>query len=545
MKNVILAFALIPALVILLNKPSFIRYLWLTIPYSSVMVGLMFSQGFDACNKLQNHSFKKFAKLFLSCLIFSMVIFALPMVVSGTAYIFMAPLWPKSDAHYDYLWFTANPNIEKQKLFDKYYGSDARAWNFLTNNMGDHDRVATFETRIYYIKNSSYKAMFFLDNKEAEKLYQIHDINETISFLKQNNVKFFFERANEEEKELFSKLPLTKFLSTPQFPIVFEDGSSKVYKIGNFTTDPIVDSTALAYIAPSGWANVMEIDGHVVRSVIRNSNAPRLYVATPQLMNVTITYLDKGHGKLITNLYNPYNQIWLYDHNVIKKENSGEWRIREFLIPMDVERGFVELGLFAEGEDFVIKSIKVDYAESNNRAALNSSFYLTKDRRDSVSFVDDLDLSNISNLIPTVSYIGSWESKSFNGIPIKVGQRSQDGKKFADITINNIDMNKDQTNLTLSYVDQGFDNLELYQLMDVSLADAFFLQKSKGGSWLNIANIFLTNSGEIKSAKLQIYPNKSIFKDRIYLILVNPNYNKFWTEGTNYGEHAIYDIVIY
>lgn len=232
MKNVVLIFALIPSLLIILNKPSFIRYLWLTMPYNAVIVGWMFSQGFDICNKLRYDLLTRFIKSSISLLIITMSIFALPMIISGNAYVFMVPIWSKLDVHEDYLWYTKNPNMNEQLLLDKYYGNDAHAWKFLNDNMGNDDRVATFETRIYYIKNSNYRAIFSLDNKESEKLYNIYDINKTISFMQHNHIKFFFERNDEGEKEMLNRLPLTKFLGSYYFPIIYEKGGSKIYNIG-------------------------------------------------------------------------------------------------------------------------------------------------------------------------------------------------------------------------------------------------------------------------------------------------------------------------
>jgi hypothetical protein len=248
MKNVILIFALIPSLLIILNKPSFIRYLWLTIPYSAVMVGWTFSKGFDLCDKLRYDLFARFIKLSLSLMIIAMLVFALPMIIGGSAYVFIVPMWSKLDTHEDYLWYTKNPNMDKQLLLDRYYGDDAYAWNFLNNNMGNNDKVATFETRIYYIKNSNYNAIFSLDNKESERLYNIYDINKTISFMKQNRIKFFFERNNEEEKEMFNRLPLTKFLGSSYFPIIYEKGGSRIYNIGPLSNNDTKES--MTFILP-------------------------------------------------------------------------------------------------------------------------------------------------------------------------------------------------------------------------------------------------------------------------------------------------------
>lgn len=364
MKPVILAFTFIPSLAIILNQPSFVRYFWLTMPFVSVIVAWMFLQGFEACKRLRYHLFINPAKLFkviLLVLLSAMIIFTLPVSISGYAYSFIVPFWPKLNQSngYDYMWYTRHPNVNKQSLFYKAYGTDAHAWKWLNNNMEYGDRVATYETRIYYILDADYKAIFSLDNMEAQELYQINGMNKAISFLQHNHVKYFFKRSEEieEQKELFDPLPLRKFLSSPWLPLVFESGLSKIYKVGPLAIDPIVVNTSLAYIGPKGYSDVKELDGVVTRSVISGSTSPRLYVVASDLMKVNITYLDKGHGSLALNVYDPYNNSWLYDYGKVKKEDSGEWRSYEFLAPI-CERGFVEFGLHAYYENFTISKIE-------------------------------------------------------------------------------------------------------------------------------------------------------------------------------------------
>jgi len=378
-KAVILAFALIPSLAIILNQPSFIRYFWLTMPFVSVIVAWTFLRGFEACKRLQHHLFINPAELFkgiLSALLSAMLIFALPVSISGYAYCFIVPFWPKPDQSngYDYMWYTRHPNVDKQTLFYKAYGTDAHAWEWLNNNMEYGDRVATYETRIYYTMNADYEAIFSLDNMEAQELYQIGDMNRAISFLQDNHVKYFFRRTEEieEQMELLNQLPIRKFLSSPRLPLVFESGSSKIYKVGPLAIDPVVVDPSLAYIGPNGWSDMGEIEGVVTRSVIPGSTSPRLYVVASDLMKVNIHYLDRGQGSLTINVHDPYSKRWIHNYEVIKKEDAGEWKCHELQVPIDTRRGFVELGLYAEGENFAISKICVDCVEFEGKVTLTS-----------------------------------------------------------------------------------------------------------------------------------------------------------------------------
>jgi len=370
-KLLIVTFVFIPLLAMILNTPFFIRYFWLVMPYISVIVGYMFIRGFEGCN-IDVLLVRRCLKAILLILLSAMAIFASFPAISGYAYTFVAPSWPKNEVSYDYLRYTMNPNMDRGFLLNLAYGSDALAWQWLNNNLRQGDRVATFESRIYYIKNADYKTLFFLDNMEAQDLYHKDQPAEVILFLQQKNVKYIFTKAMEEQGLLMLILPLSKFLGSPQFPIVFEDGLSKVYKVGSLEADPIVTTPSLAYIGPNGWSNLTWLDGIVTRAVISGSVSPRLYVLTTDLVEIDIHYLDKGQGSLAINIYNPYSKRWIHNYKTIEKEDTREWKCYKFLAPIDIERGFVELGLYAHGEDFVISKICASYVKLKGRETITS-----------------------------------------------------------------------------------------------------------------------------------------------------------------------------
>jgi len=351
-KHTILSFTFIPLILIFLNKPSFIRYVWLTFPYASVIVGFMFLKGFEASENLR---FSKGAKIVLVTLISFLLIFPLPVAIAGHAYCFVAPFWPKPGQFHDYLTYTVNPG-HRVDLLPKYYGSDAYAWQWLNENLRNGERVAGFETRIYHVKDANYRIWLFLDSLEAEPLYLLDDPNEILSFLSKKNVKYVFVRATEEQVELFRMLPLTKFLGSPTFPIIFQKGSSVIYKVGSLQADEVIQNPKLAYLGPNGLRDLI-VSGAKAKAVITGNASPRLYVDARRPTIIRVTYFDLGEGSLSINLYNPHTRTWIYDYATIVKKNTDEWRTYEFLAPVS-ESGFVEFGLYAHREDFVIGRIE-------------------------------------------------------------------------------------------------------------------------------------------------------------------------------------------
>jgi hypothetical protein len=364
-KEIILTFTFIPLLFITLNKPSFIRYLWLTLPYAAVIVGFMFLKGFEVCYILTS-SVKRFFKIFLAILLANLLLFPLPVIIAGHAYSFIALAWT---ADHNYLEYTINPGYSND-ILQKYYGSDAHAWQWLNENLRESERIASFESRIYYVKAGNYKVWLFLDTLEAEPLYSLIDPNEIVSFLSKRNVTYVFIRFTEDQVDLFHRLPLVNFLGSPLFPVVFQDGLSVIYKVGYLKADEVIQSPKLAYLGPNGLRDSI-INGSKVKVIIAESTLPRLYVDANNLTIVKITYLDEGSGSLSVNLYNPYTKTWIYDYTTIMKQNTGYWKTHEFLVPLSKE-GFVEFGLYAHGTDFTIGRVEASMFTQKGKNTLHS-----------------------------------------------------------------------------------------------------------------------------------------------------------------------------
>jgi hypothetical protein len=126
----------------------------------------------------------------------------------------------------------------------------------------------------------------------------------------------------------------------------------------------------LAYFTSSGFRDD-EVDGTTVKTVLQGNSSPRLFVSASNLTKVVIHYLDDGWGKLRANVHNAYDDSWIYEYVVISKTNSYTWKSFEFLVPLDLTKRFVELGLHADGGDFHIKRLDAGPLQVAGYTSLN------------------------------------------------------------------------------------------------------------------------------------------------------------------------------
>jgi len=250
-----------------------------------------------------------------------------------------------------------------------YHGVDVKVWEFLNSHLRDGERVATFESKLYYIKGGDYDYFFPLDGWRARELYKIRDPMEILQFLEKNNVRYIFD-SPWTRGALWDLLPLKSFLGSPWFPKIFDptpttlmgDEGGTIYKVGPVPTSLTDSSLTLISINQQGWMS-HEIGNKTYMSIIADkyapllSDAPRIYVATPSLTLVKITYLDEGTGQLSIHLYNPHTRTWIHDYATIMKRDTNKWKTYEFLAPI-CERGFVEFGLHAYYENFTTSKIE-------------------------------------------------------------------------------------------------------------------------------------------------------------------------------------------
>jgi 4-amino-4-deoxy-L-arabinose transferase-like glycosyltransferase len=271
----------------------------------------------------------------------------------------------------DCIWLFKNPNGEKWAVIT-YIIPEGIGWKWLDEHLKEGEKVAAVENRIYQVKNSSNDYFFYLDGWEARQLYNITDPAIMLQFLKTENVKYILDVAWARTHGHFDILPMTKFLGSPYFPKIVDcKGNPDIFNVGPIESPITINSSTLVYINKDGWSKPQLVDGVYAQSVIAGNVSSRLYVATPNLTSVRITYHDLGTDGLSINLKNPYSDDWIYGYATIKKEDTGAWKTFEFLAPL-IGEGFAELALHAYTENFSISRIEAAPFQSPGKVTLSS-----------------------------------------------------------------------------------------------------------------------------------------------------------------------------
>jgi 4-amino-4-deoxy-L-arabinose transferase-like glycosyltransferase len=273
----------------------------------------------------------------------------------------------------DYLWFLEHPNSDTWTVLDRLY-PQAVTWQFMNTNLKPGEKAATIENNIYYVKDCNSDYFFYLDGWEARALYNITDPVLMVQFLREQNVKYVIDEGWTRQTGHYDILPLAKYLGSPSpyFPTIFNNASNPaIYRVGPLES-PITNTSQITVSTnQAGWSQVETVNGLQTQSVIAGNDSARLYVATPDLTIVSITYLDVGNDTVAVNVRDPTSPYWINGYEIIQKTGSDTWKTFDFLAPM-TDKGAVELALHAYDENFTVSKIDAKPIQSEGRASLSS-----------------------------------------------------------------------------------------------------------------------------------------------------------------------------
>ncbi|MCL5952592.1 MAG: glycosyltransferase family 39 protein [Chloroflexi bacterium] len=260
----------------------------------------------------------------------------------------------------DYLVYLRNPGMDKWDAVNSFYGGGARGWRWLDEHLQKGQRVATYDTQIYYIKDADNDYFFYLDGWEARELYKMQDPEQIERYLRANNVSVVFDVIWWQVWERYNDLPLNRYLGSPKyFPIVFQSwDNTGIYHVGPLDEALTAQSPLAVSLSPDGWSGPESVGNGTVRSVLAHSNAAGLYVETPPSAKwvwVQMVALDIGTGWVAFNLEVPGGTF--YNYASVRLTNTGEWKAFRFQVPVDPNRGFVELGIQTSPLDVPVRSI--------------------------------------------------------------------------------------------------------------------------------------------------------------------------------------------
>lgn len=354
-----LAFGLVPLIIVASGVANiFPRYFILSFPALALISAFPVSQAVDSSNSAPGLArIAKTNSIALSVSALMLLSFFFPtllVLVAGQV----------SDADwqlpYDPLRLVRSANSDFWQTLGLYYGSEPKVWQWVNEHLTEGRKLATFENKIYYLKDGENKNFFYLDGWEAKDLYQIADPAEITRRLGQANVKYVLDPSWVHHWDMYQRLPLDRYLGTPEyFPLVYGiPGDVAVYQVGKLE-DSLTDDSPLALsLFPPGLSAGQLVLGREARAIPADSNSIRLDVETSStvLTTVEVDYLDFGNGTLSVNLKGP--NTWIYDQATLEIQNSGQWKTFRFTIPNTSIEAYTELGLYAHSIDVLIGKIR-------------------------------------------------------------------------------------------------------------------------------------------------------------------------------------------
>ncbi len=265
---------------------------------------------------------------------------------------------------YNPLLLLQHSNRDTFQVLTAYYGIDPSMWQWLDQHLGSA-KVATFENKIYYMKDGGGDSIFYLDGWEARDLYTVTDPAVVVQYLSENGIRYILDPSWIRHWSVYNALPLDRYLGMPQyFPIVEgTGGDTTIYQVGR-VDNPVTSRSPLALSFQPPDLTASPDMPMAFWKIPGQSTAPRLFVETPPNRNkvsIEIDYQDNGKGTLTVNQRTAIG--WDYGEGVAELRGSGQVRTLVFTIPADKERGYAELGLFASSTDVLITGIRAQAAK--------------------------------------------------------------------------------------------------------------------------------------------------------------------------------------
>ena len=365
----VLAWPTIPLLLALTGLIwIFPRYFLLTIPGFSLITAAPLALTFSWMERFQP-SVRDGLKISFALMLLLFTAYpALPYALTGKNAIDAGYVPPPKDP----LYYFKRPGLAVPSY---YHGQVKETWRWLEDRISEQCRLATMDSRLYYLKEGNPKYFLMLDGREAWPLYFVDDPKAVSELLASLNVTYIYD-SPAGRIPLWSDLPLTMYLGSPYLPEAYNplpNGvAGTIYSVG-YGRPPVVDENSLP-IAFSylGWRwNVT--DSYATVSTISEledralSDLSWLSIATPTVVNLTITYLDRGVGHDDINYLNKYANRWIEGYHIIRKSGTDSVATTSLILLPCVELGYVNLGLHSHRDPLTILKLHAEPLEVDGR----------------------------------------------------------------------------------------------------------------------------------------------------------------------------------
>jgi 4-amino-4-deoxy-L-arabinose transferase-like glycosyltransferase len=324
---------------ILVNGGFFPRYFVVVLGLASLLAAIPLSKSYQSGGI--------YCRAIVLGILFIMLIHpGLTAALGGKMYHDIAAWAPPSSKQY--LWYFSNPGVDYKTDLMRGEGDRVLAWEWINDHVKAGEKVATWESRIYYIKNADLNYFFLLDGREASPLYKLTDKHDMLDYLKDNNVKYVLVLDITSVGK--DRLPLMKYLGTSDFPSVYAIGNGAIYHVGRTDTEYVE-------IGSHGWRSSQKNNNSTYFTLDARSTSPRIFAASDVMMKLSFEYLDKGTSPVYVNDKLPLSKQWIDDHPRIIRTDSGQWKTYSTILISNPGSLYHELGIYSN-QEFTIRNLK-------------------------------------------------------------------------------------------------------------------------------------------------------------------------------------------
>ncbi|RLF14204.1 MAG: hypothetical protein DRJ97_06690, partial [Thermoprotei archaeon] len=346
----------------------FPRYFLLTVPGFALIVALALDLAFNSIEHLRGNVNAYLKASLMLLLTISVIYPALPYALTGKMALDAGYVRPPEDP----LYYFKRPGL---KVPDFYHSQVKEAWTWLNERLSERAKLGTMDSRLYYVKDGDPKYFVMLDGREAWPLYFTDDPERMVKLLRELNVSYVYDTPA-GRIPLWDDLPLTMYLGSPWLPEAYMPlpygVAGTIYSVG-VERLPIVARDSLPIsLSYLGWrwrheedklclTTVSELEDRVL------SDHPRIFVAAPTAVNLTITYLDEGLGHDDLNYYDKYTGQWFKGYYLVKKRDTGGVEKASFIVVPGLELRYVELGVHSHRDSLKVLNLSAEPLRTEGR----------------------------------------------------------------------------------------------------------------------------------------------------------------------------------
>lgn len=260
--------AVLPILLFIANGTFFFRYFIPAIPILAVLPAYAFRHLALAVprHRLVSGLNRKAA---MTMLLYTLVFPGTFVLLAGSYYYEYYDFQPQRT--FLASWTSLNPKPAQEAIASDYGGDESFVW--IQDHLSPGARVATYESRLYYLFNANFRRILFLDGNGVDPIWNQKNPQTVARYLRKKGVQYLWLSNIVEAGS--SHLPLVRDMAgnSPEFPEVWQSYDDIVYGVGRMRLR-IGESADVTMSNAAMWSRVVSVDGAPARAVLSPDPGP-------------------------------------------------------------------------------------------------------------------------------------------------------------------------------------------------------------------------------------------------------------------------------